>query len=124
MVADDVERRIEKKAEAAELRGVEVEASRRLAGLEGALLKGLHAVSAKTAAGLEAKVTCEVRPPGACLPPHPGARRRGVCKTKRARAAQPRGSLHFRSSPSHQQAGERPGKRCSRRLPGQSWTTG
>lgn len=75
-----MERRIEKKAEAAELRGVEVEASKRLAGLEGALLKGLHAVSAKTAAGLEAKVTCEV-PPAAPqhVPPLPP--RASSCRT-------------------------------------------
>ena len=35
---------------------------KRFAGLEGALLKGLHAVSARTAAGLEARVSCEVLP--------------------------------------------------------------
>lgn len=65
-VAEDVQRRIERKAEAADVHGLEAEAAKRFAGLEAALLKGLHAVSAKTAAGLDVKVACEVRPP--CCP--------------------------------------------------------
>eukprot|EP00892_Ulva_mutabilis_P001022 jgi/Ulvmu1/10920/UM007_0099.1 len=58
-MADDVERRIERKAEGGAVRSLEAVAAKRFASIEAALLKGLHTVSAKTASGLETRVSCE-----------------------------------------------------------------
>lgn len=59
------------------MRSLEAGAAERFAGLEGALLKGLHAISAKTAAGLEASVAREVCP--VTPPPPPRLLRQQQC---------------------------------------------
>lgn len=58
---EEVKILVASKAEAQLLRNIESEVGRRFASLEGALLKGLQAVSDKAAGALELKVPVTVR---------------------------------------------------------------